>query len=316
MKAATTPYPNDGQGGTRLAVLRRNLEAVAGPFPPGSGDAPAWEVLDSHEGAGYVRKSIVLEAEPGDRVPAFLFLPEASPTPGPAALCLHPTSPDGKKVVAGLAGLPNRQYASELAARGFVTLAPDYPNMGDYTVDPYALGYASTTMKAIVNHVRCVDLLASLPEVDGGRIGAIGHSLGGHNTLFLGVFDARVRALVTSCGFNAFHHYYGGDLTGWSHQGYMPRIAEVYGKDPDRMPFDFPELLAALAPRPLFVNAPLYDANFDVYGVQRCIAAALPAYRAHGARDRLVVRYPYAAHDFPDRERFEAYEFLARHLAP
>jgi hypothetical protein len=54
----------------------------------------------------------------------------------------------------------------------------------------------------------------------------------------------------------------------------MPRIAERYGKDPAKMPFDFSDVLAALAPRPLFINAPLHDENFEVSGVNDCIAAA------------------------------------------
>ena len=41
-------------------------------------------------------------------------------------------------------------------------------------------------MKGIWNHMRAVDLLQSLDEVDNDRIGCIGHSLGGHNTLYVG----------------------------------------------------------------------------------------------------------------------------------
>jgi cephalosporin-C deacetylase-like acetyl esterase len=48
-------------------------------------------------------------------------------------------------------------------------------------------------MKGIVNHRRAVDVLQSLPYVDRQRIGAIGHSLGGHNTLFVAAFDERIR---------------------------------------------------------------------------------------------------------------------------
>jgi cephalosporin-C deacetylase-like acetyl esterase len=44
-------------------------------------------------------------------------------------------------------------------------------------------------MKGIFNHMRAVDLLCSRPEVDPKRIGAIGHSLGGHNAMFVGLFD-------------------------------------------------------------------------------------------------------------------------------
>ena len=59
------------------------------------------------------------------------------------------------------------------------------------------------------------------------RIGVIGHSLGGHNAIFTALFDGRIKAVVSSCGFNAFPFYYKGNIAGWSHQGYMPRLSAI-----------------------------------------------------------------------------------------
>ncbi|MCX5671588.1 MAG: acetylxylan esterase, partial [Planctomycetota bacterium] len=153
-------------------------------------------------------------------------------------------------------------------------------------------------------------VLASLAEVDGRRIGCIGHSLGGHNAVFLAAFDSRVAVAVSSCGFNSFAKYGGGNLAGWSHAGYMPRIAGTYGCDPKKVPFDFTEVVAALAPRPLFVSAPLKDANFEVSGVRDCIQAARPVYALLGAADKLVAVHPDTGHDFPPEARRAAYEFI------
>jgi dienelactone hydrolase len=168
-------------------------------------------------------------------------------------------------------------------------------------------------MKGIVNHIRAVDVLQSLREVDGKRIGAVGLSLGGHNSLFLAVFEPRVRAAVTSAGFNTFHKYYGGNLKGWTSNRYMPKIASDYGNDPARVPFDFTEVLGALAPRPVFVNAPISDSNFEVSGVKDCEAAARAVYRTvFAADDRLVARYPEGGHGFSADARQQAYDFLKR----
>ena len=56
--------------------------------------------------------------------------------------------------------------------RGYVVLAPDYVYMADEQPDPYELDYKSGTMKGIHNHVRGIDLLVSLPQVDPGTVSA------------------------------------------------------------------------------------------------------------------------------------------------
>lgn len=127
-------------------------------------------------------------------------------------------------------------------------LAPDYPSFGDYPFDIHKSKFASGTMLGVFNHIRGVDLLAAREEVDPQRIGAIGHSLGGHNAMFLGAFDPRVKVVVSSCGWTPFHHYYGGKLDGWAQDRYMPRIRDRYGLDPNRVPFDMTEVAAAIAP--------------------------------------------------------------------
>ena len=228
-------------------------------------------------------------------------------------LCLHQTTGIGKGEPAGLGGLENLHYAQELARRGFVCLVPDYPSFGDYPYDFKTQGahYDSGSMKAIWNNVRAIDVLETLPEVDPDRIGCIGHSLGGHNTLFTAAFDSRIRAAVTSCGFTAFHDYYKGDLQGWTSDRYMPRIRDVYSNDPIKVPFDFHEVLSAIAPRSIFVNAPVSDNNFEVGGVRKVVAEAMKAQKAYGQQaGEIVARYPECGHDFPDEIREEAYQWL------
>jgi pimeloyl-ACP methyl ester carboxylesterase len=306
----------------RRAKTLENLQQVMGKLPEQSSAPLDLSVLEEERIGGIRRQKItfvseVLAGNP-DRVSAYLLFPDGSNATRKktaAVLCLHQTTSIGKGEPAGLGGKPGLQYALELAQRGYVTLAPDYPNFGGYEFDPYANGYASATMKGIVNHRRALDLLQSLTEVDPERVGVIGHSLGGHNALFLAAFDERVKAIVTSCGFTSFAKYMKGDLTGWSHKGYMPRIADRYGKDPKQMPFDFSDILASLAPRAVFINAPLRDDNFEVSGVRDCVKAALPAYDAvFRSKKELRAVYPNSAHEFPAEVRRAAYRFLARAL--
>lgn len=309
----------------RKAHILENMQRVMGRTPDVLPLPLDIEVLERGEEEGFERLKITFISEVHrsrpDRVPAYLLIPKNLP-PGtklPAVLALHQTTSIGKAEPAGLGGKTNLHYGAELARRGYIVLAPDYASgvrpFGDYEVDPYALGYVSSTMKGILNHRRAIDLLQALEQVDPERIGVIGHSLGGHNALFVAAFDERIKAVVTSCGFTAFPKYYGGDLTGWSHAGYMPRVAYVYGRDPQRMPFDFTEVVGSLAPRPVFINAPLHDSNFEVSGVRDVVASALQIYRRiYNAGEHMVVRYPESGHDFPPAVREEAYIFLDQWL--
>lgn len=75
-------------------------------------------------------------------------------------------------------------------------------------------------MKAIFNHMRCVDLLQARKDVDPERIGVIGHSLGGHNAIFAGAFDTRIKVVVSSCGWTLFGNYNAGNEVSQKHGGY------------------------------------------------------------------------------------------------
>jgi len=302
----------------RRAHILSSMQLVMGDLPLDSRKVALDVRVEGEEKLDKViRKKISFAVEKDDRVTAYLLIPRERQAKSPAVLCLHQTTKLGKGEPSGVGGNKNLAYALELAERGYVTLAPDYPNFGDYTLDVYKQGYDSATMKGIWNHMRAVDLLQSLPEVDSDRIGCIGHSLGGHNSLFVTAFDPRIKVVVTSCGFNSFAKYRKGKLADWSHKGYMPRIASEYKNDAAKMPFDFTEILGAIAPRAVFVNAPQHDNDFEVEGVPDCIKAARPVYRLFEASEsQLDVVYPNAKHEFPPDVRLRAYAFIDRHLRP
>lgn len=305
----------------RVKHIRANMELVMGPLPGADRRVPlALEVVAEEQTAKYVRRKIRFTPEPDDRVPAWLLIPHVrlGKPAGPAMLCLHQTTGIGKDEPAGLGGLKSLHYAHELAERGYLCIVPDYPSFGEYPYNFKTQGehYASGSMKAIWNNLRAVDLLVSLPEVDRERIGVIGHSLGGHNALFTAVFDERLKGVVTSCGFTPFHDYYGGKIAGWTSDRYMPRIRDVYGNNADRMPFDFYEILGALAPRGICSNSPINDSNFDIGGVRKAFGKVEPVYDLFQSKSRLKLMTPDAPHDFPEAERRAAYDWLDRLFQP
>jgi dienelactone hydrolase len=301
----------------RREEIIAGMVSVTGPLP-GSNKAVPFEmrVEEETDCGSYLRQRISYLSEPGCRTPAYLCLPKsASPAnPLPAVLCLHPTDDKvGNGVVVGLGGKKNRQYASELAQRNLITISPAYPHLADYRPDLKALGYVSGTMKAVWDNRRALDLLETLPQVQNGAFGAIGHSLGGHNAVFTAVFDSRIKVVVSSCGLDSFQDYKDGNLKGWTQDRYMPRMARYLG-NPGQVPFDFPELLAALAPRHVFLSAPVGDSNFSWKSVQRVARAARHVYALHHSPHHLVVDHPEGGHDFPDAMRTKSYELLLQVL--
>lgn len=291
-----------------------HFEQAAGEFPGPARKVPLQlQILEEREEEGVMRRKVRYQTEHNAQVTAWLLRPAGEVAgPRPAALCLQQTTEVGKDEPAGVRGDPGLHYALELTRRGWVTLSPDYPSFGEHTWDFASHPeYASGTMKAIWDNVCAVDVLQGLPEVDAERIAVIGHSLGGHNAIFTALFEPRLKGVVSSCGFCTFTR---DDIPSWTGPRYMPRIAERYGNDVARVPFDFPELIAAIAPRPFLAIAATQDTDFDVEGVRQTMASARAIYELLGKAEGLRADYPVAPHSFPRASREAAYEFLERAL--
>ncbi|MFN9720236.1 MAG: PVC-type heme-binding CxxCH protein, partial [Planctomycetota bacterium] len=313
----------------RKQILQGAQEAM-GPLPPRD-NLPAFDIRITEDvrRLNTRRLTMTIQSEANDRLPLDLYLPPSmadlpdvhdllhavAAKKVAGVVALHPTGPPGKRIVAGEGGKLGRQYGLEMAQRGYVVVAPDYPSFGEYDKYDFANDdYVSGTMKGIFNHMRCVDLLSSLPFVDADRIGVIGHSLGGHNSIFLGVFDPRVKVIVSCCGWCPFHDYYGGKIAGWTSDRYMPLLRDKYELNPDKVPFDFYEMIAALAPRTFVSVSPVSDENFDINGVKKAIPAAGSIYSLLKAREELILLTPECEHDFPTDMRMQSYGVMDRVL--
>lgn len=309
----------------RRREILAGMESVMGKLP---GDEKRCElemqVEEEVDCDTYLRRLITYAAEPGGRETAYLCLPKDAATgtrERPAVLCLHGSdNVIGHGTVVGL-GRPNRQYAAELAQRGYVTLAPSYPLLARYRPDLQALGWESGTLKGVWDNMRGLDLLDALPGVRRGPRAVIGHSLGGHNGVYTAVFDPRLQLVISSCGLDSYLDYFAGDEKNWFHgKGwcqdlYMPRLADYRGRLQE-IPFDFHELIAALAPRDVLIIAPLKDHNFQAASVDAVAAAARQVYELFGHADRLRVEHPDCEHDFPTEMRQLAYQVIDQVLLP
>jgi dienelactone hydrolase len=311
-------FTRDQEGGSltreRLLQLLGATPAAPPPLLP--------ERLDRVDLGGVVREKVTYAVEPGERVPAWVFIPADGAARHPAVLAHHQHGGQfqvGKDGPAGLGSTPDQHYALELARRGYVTIAPDAlcfnerqdpsGKLKDASCERFEALHRITAGKSLQGKYvwdarRALDYLETRPEVDASRLGMIGHSLGGQETLFTTAVDTRIKAAVSSCGFGSLRTLE-RDRILHNFALFVPQLAS-HG--------DYGAVLALVAPRPFLVAARSEDPIFPMDGIEETVAAARLAYAAAGAADRLVTFYEPGPHQFSPAMREAAYAWLDRWL--
>ena len=136
----------------------------------------------------------------------------------------------------------------------------------------------------LVDNMRGMDLITSLPYVDKKRIGVTGASGGGNQTMWLAAMDTRVAAAMPVVSVGSFESY----VTG---------VNCVCEQLPDGLTFtEESGVLALIAPRPLRIGNAHYDVNptFGVEEMLKTFRQVEKLYRALGKADNIA--YPVAPH--------------------
>ncbi len=290
----------------RGEILKTWLDFL-GRFPEDRGPVKL-DVLEEDRKAGCVRQLVRYDAEPGCPVEGYLLHPEEVKGRVPGVVVLHSTVDHTIRQPAGLDGPEQYHFALKLARRGFAAFAPrcflwqykgkDYLDAVRWLAErhPDVKGMA----KMLHDARRAVDVLQSLPFVDGDRIGCIGHSLGAKEALYLAAFDERVKAAVSSEG------GIGLGFSNWEAPWYLgPSIKEK------GFPLENHQVLALVAPRS-FLLIGGDDADGDRSWPS--IAAVLPIYDLLGAPRRAGLFNHRKGHAVPPEAEERTYAWLARYL--
>ena len=163
----------------RRAEILADWHAIMGAWPPVI-DKPKIEVLETKaRGEGISQQKIRVEIAPGQMGEGYLLRP-AGGAPHPAVFVPY----YDPETSAGLSDKPLRDFAWQLARRGFVTLCIGSPG-GDARL-PVLSAEAKCQPLSYLGYISANlwQALASLPEVDSKRIGIVGHSYGGKWSLF------------------------------------------------------------------------------------------------------------------------------------
>ena len=245
------------------------------------------------------RSLIRYECEPKLFVEAYLLRPAvaADKIRRPGLVALHQTTPATIDEIAGVSGPESLQIGRKLAQQGFVVICPRCflwqeasSLMGSvdsfHTRHPSSLGMR----KMLFDAQRAVDILAAQPDVDAARLGAIGHSLGAKEVLYLAAFDDRIKAAVASEGGITF------GSTNWDAAWYLgPKIHDPSFRR------NHHELLAMIAPRAfLILGGESGPGAADGDRSWPLIAAALPVHRLYSDPARLGLLNHHQGHSLPD----------------
>lgn len=293
-------------------TIRNDWTTFLGPMPvpPGS----EYQVLEQTQSPEFTRQLIQYDAEPNQPVQAYLLIPKPVMPNGekwPAIVALHQTTDASIDEIAGVSGRDSMQIGRKLAEKGFVVICPrcflwqDAASLNDAVAQHRKRHPLTTGMaKMLYDAQRATDIVAGLDIVDPNRIGAIGHSLGAKEVLYLAAFDERVKAAVASEGGTGFR------TTNWDAPWYLGEAI----RSPE-FPLNHHQLLALIAPRPfLIVGGEAGRGAADGERSWVLMNAALPAWKLYGSPARLGLLNHHQGHSIPDDAFVKMTQWLETYL--
>ena len=259
---------------------------------------------------GFSIHKITYQGRPGIHVTALLYVPDGK---GPFPAVIHPHGHHAE----GKMGDRQQNMSMALAENGYVVLAPDcfgvYERAVQYREREYHGGFLGSSLfnigeslmgAQLVDNMRGVDLLSSLPYVQKDRIGATGASGGGNQTMWLTAMDTRIHAAMPVVSVGSFESY----VTG------VNCVCELL---PDGMTLtEEAGVLALIAPRPLRIGNALYDVNptFGVADMLRTYHQVEKVYWNLGLADNLAYTVADHVHGMQPQQRQAVLGWFDCHL--
>lgn len=256
----------------RRAEIRSRWDSLLGEWPAMVGEQQ-FEYLDTLHCEHFNRYRVRLQWMPGDTTEGYLFVPHVKGR-NPAVITLY-YEPE---TAAGMGNKPFRDFALQLAERGFVALSLGttettqnktyslyYPSIDSATLQPLsALACAAAN---------AWQTLALCPEVDSLRIGVMGHSYGGKWAMFASCLWDKFACAAWGDPGVVFDETKGGYINYWEpwYLGYYPPPWDNTWKDDGaasargiypvlrRGGYDLHELHSLMAPRPFLVSGGFSD---------------------------------------------------------
>ncbi len=309
--------------GWQVRVRAKLRELMSFPEVP---PQPAPEKLWAKDRDGYVLEKWEAHPEPGSVVPFLVLIPDGvgPDRPAPAVMCfpgssgtkenlageppLHPSFKTNGRSHDGWRHAERNQQALQFAKAGLIAVAVDHPGNGElsdlakhrgttvddrYTLARYLIDLGRNYIALSVFQKRHIlEWLRGQPFVDASRIALSGHSLGTEPLLVMAVLDPDINAIVWN-DFLCPNLERAKVSTKPNSKGVRPRANWLGHCVPDMWEwFDYPDLVAAFAPRPLILTEG---------GPTRSLNLVRKAYEIAGAPKNVSVHYYPKYSDPADR---------------
>ena len=174
-------------------------------------------------------------------------------------------------------------------------------------------------MGKMVADVRgAVDALTNLDFLDNSKIYVSGYALGGTVALHAAALDKRIAGAVTVAGFTPMRSITPETgiegIQAWSHlHGLLPRLGFFVGNE-SHVPYDFDEILASIAPRPVLVIAPLLDKDAIHKDIKQCVEQVRNVYNLYKTSGNIELFSPDDYNRFSPEMREKMYSWLTERL--
>tara|TARA_Y100001933_G_scaffold264898_1_gene333369 strand:+ start:4513 stop:5829 length:1317 start_codon:yes stop_codon:yes gene_type:complete len=293
LAAYAKTYSNLSQWQARAKHLKQSILRGANldPLPAPSPLRPIFG--PQREYHGYTVQNVAFESVPGFFVTGNLYMPREKTGKHAGILCPHGHFADGRFRAA------HQIRCATLARMGAVVFAYDMVGRGESTQMGHQQS-AALTMQ-ILNSMRAIDFLCSLPSVDAERIGVTGASGGGTQTFLLAALDERVAASAPVVMVAA--NYYGGCKC----ESGLP-----IHKSPEHNTNNA-EIAALCAPRPLLLVSCGADWTQHTPNIEMpYIRSIFKFYNEEQAVEN--AHFPKQHHDYNHTKRAAVYAFFAEHL--
>lgn len=208
-----------------------------------------------------------------------------------------------------------QHHGAWFARNGYVCLVIDTLQLGEiegihhgtYRYDMWwwlNYGYTSAGVEAW-NCIRALDYLQSRPEVDPERLGVTGRSGGGAYSWWIAALDERIRCAVPVAGITDLtNHVVDGCVEGHCDCMYMVNTFR----------WDYPQVAALVAPRPLLISNTDSDGIFPLDGVVRLFERTRRVYSLLGARDQVALNITAGGHHDTQELQVHAFRWFNQHL--